>query len=140
MSDTLVSSLIAADSGSGSRPTRGRNLAIAEWPTTSELADYALFVGTRCIGVVEAKRGNKNVSSFIDQAQRYSRMRARAVGFVYSWSLLSTVFTSLMSGFFPDRFGPPGVFRFTGANMVVVRMSIGVFGPSTRYLALEEIV
>jgi type I restriction enzyme R subunit len=57
----------------GSRPAKGRNLAIAEWPTKSGPADYALFVGTRCIGVVEAKRRNKNVSSHIDQAQRYAR-------------------------------------------------------------------
>jgi type I restriction enzyme R subunit len=57
----------------GSRPAKGRNMAIAEWPTKSGPADYALFFGTRCIAVVEAKRRNKNVSSHIDQAQRYSR-------------------------------------------------------------------
>lgn len=57
----------------GVRPAKGRNMAIAEWPTKSGPADYALFVGTRCIAVVEAKRQNKNVSAFIDQAQRYSR-------------------------------------------------------------------
>lgn len=57
----------------GTRPTKGRNLAIAEWPTRSGPADYALFVGTRCIAVVEAKRRNKSVSSYIDQAQRYAR-------------------------------------------------------------------
>lgn len=57
----------------GTRPARGRNMAIAEWPTKSGPADYALFVGTQCIGVVEAKRRNKNVSSHIDQAQRYAR-------------------------------------------------------------------
>jgi type I restriction enzyme R subunit len=57
----------------GSRPVKGRSLAIAEWPTKSGPADYALFVGTKCIGVVEAKRRNKNVSSHIDQAQRYAR-------------------------------------------------------------------
>ena len=59
--------------GTGTRPAKGRNMAIAEWPTKSGPADYALFVGTRCIGVVEAKRRNKNVSSHIDQAQRYAR-------------------------------------------------------------------
>jgi type I restriction enzyme, R subunit len=59
--------------GTGTRPARGRNLAIAEWPTQSGPADYALFVGARCIAVVEAKRRNKNVSSHIDQAQRYAR-------------------------------------------------------------------
>jgi type I restriction enzyme R subunit len=57
----------------GTRPARGRNLAIAEWPTVSGPADYALFIGTRCIAVVEAKRRNKNVSAHIDQAQRYAR-------------------------------------------------------------------
>ena len=57
----------------GVRPAKGRNMAIAEWPTKKGPADYALFVGTRCIAVVEAKRQNKNVSAFIDQAQRYAR-------------------------------------------------------------------
>src|SRR5579864_6915419 len=57
----------------GSRPVKGHSLAIAEWPTKSGPADYALFVGTKSIGVVEAKRRNKNVSSHIDQAQRYAR-------------------------------------------------------------------
>jgi type I restriction enzyme R subunit len=57
----------------GSRPTKGRNMAIAEWPTKSGPADYALFIGTHFIGVVEAKRRNKNVSAHVDQAQRYAR-------------------------------------------------------------------
>ena len=57
----------------GTRPAKGRNMAIAEWPTASGPADYALFVGTKCIAVVEAKRRNRNVSSHIDQAHRYSR-------------------------------------------------------------------
>jgi MFS transporter, putative metabolite:H+ symporter len=68
-----------------------------------------------------------------------TRIRARAVGFVYSWSRLSTVFTSLMIGFFLDRFGTAGVFGFIAASMAVVCVSIGVFGPRTRELALEEI-
>ena len=41
---------------SGARPAKGRNMAIAEWPTASGPADYALFVGTQLVGVVEAKR------------------------------------------------------------------------------------
>jgi len=57
----------------GTRPVKGRNLAIAEWPTKSGPADYALFVGIQCIAVVEAKRKHKNVSATIDQAQRYAR-------------------------------------------------------------------
>ncbi|SFP14460.1 type I restriction enzyme, R subunit [Mesorhizobium sp. NFR06] len=56
----------------GVRPAKGRNMAIAEWPTASGPADYALFVGTTLVGVVEAKRQRKNVSASIDQAERYS--------------------------------------------------------------------
>ena len=58
---------------SGSRPTKGADLAIAEWPTSSGPADYALFAGLKLVGVVEAKRKNKNVMSVLHQAERYSR-------------------------------------------------------------------
>lgn len=57
----------------GTRPEVGRYLAIAEWPTKSGPADYALFIGLDCVAVVEAKRRNKEVSSAIDQAKRYAR-------------------------------------------------------------------
>ena len=57
----------------GIRPSKGRNIAIAEWPTASGPADYALFIGQKCMAVIEAKKQNKNVSSTIEQAERYSR-------------------------------------------------------------------
>lgn len=56
----------------GARPTKGRNLAIAEWPTKSGPADYALFAGVTLVGVVEAKRRNRNVMSVLPQAERYA--------------------------------------------------------------------
>ncbi|MBU2134879.1 MAG: type I restriction-modification system endonuclease, partial [Alphaproteobacteria bacterium] len=56
----------------GARPTKGRNLAIAEWPTKSGPADYALFAGLTLVGVVEAKRRNRNVMSVLPQAERYA--------------------------------------------------------------------
>ena len=59
--------------GKGARPERGRNLAIAEWPTASGPADYILFIGTMPIAVVEAKRKNIDVSAALGQAKRYSR-------------------------------------------------------------------
>ena len=68
-----------------------------------------------------------------------TRVRARAVGFVYSFSRLSTVFSSFMIAFFLQSFGAPGVFAFIAAAMLIVVVSIGVFGPRTRGLALEEI-
>jgi type I restriction enzyme, R subunit len=57
----------------GSRPVRGKSLAIAEWPTTNGPADYALFVGMTCIGLVEAKRKRKNVQAAINQTGRYAQ-------------------------------------------------------------------
>jgi len=72
------------------------------------------------------------------QAELYPvAIRARAVGFVYSWSRLSTVFTSLMIGFFLDRFGKAGVFGFIAASMAIVCITIGAFGPRTRAQALD---
>ena len=68
-----------------------------------------------------------------------TRMRARAVGFVYSFSRLSTIFTSFMIAYFLAHFGTPGVFGFIGVAMLVVVLSIALFGPRTRGLALEEI-
>ncbi|MBU6230759.1 MAG: type I restriction-modification system endonuclease [Cyanobacteria bacterium REEB459] len=59
--------------GKGVRPARGQNMAIAEWPTANGIADYALFIGTSCIGLIEAKRRRKHVSAAIDQAERYAR-------------------------------------------------------------------
>lgn len=56
----------------GSRPVKGRNMAIAEWPTPSGPADYALFAGEVCVGIIEAKRYRKNISAAIDQAERYA--------------------------------------------------------------------
>ena len=57
----------------GARPQKGKNLAIAEWPTTGrQSADYVLFAGLTPIAVVEAKRENTNVAGKIPQAERYS--------------------------------------------------------------------
>lgn len=57
----------------GARPEKGKNLAIAEWPTASGPADYVLFVGLMPVGAVEAKRKNIDVSGALQQAKRYSR-------------------------------------------------------------------
>jgi putative MFS transporter len=74
------------------------------------------------------------------QSELYpTRMRARATGFVYSFSRLSTVFTSFMIAFFLQRFGTIGVFSFIALAMLMVVLSVGFLGPRTRGLALEEI-
>jgi len=68
-----------------------------------------------------------------------TEVRAQAVGFVYSWSRFSAIFTSLMIGFFLERFGVGGVFAFIAASMFTIVLAIGIFGPRTRGLALESI-
>ncbi len=57
----------------GTCPERGRNMAIAEYPTASGPADYVLFIGLMPVAVVEAKRKNIDVSAALVQAKRYSR-------------------------------------------------------------------
>ena len=68
----------------GARPIKNQNRAIAEWPTASGPADYALFAGLTLVGVVEAKRRRKNVSAAIDQAERYSNGIADGPDFAFA--------------------------------------------------------
>jgi type I restriction enzyme R subunit len=64
---------LALTYAAGVRPIRGRNLAIAEWPTAHGPADYVLFVGLTPVAVVEAKCRRQDVAGAIEQAKRYSR-------------------------------------------------------------------
>ncbi|MDL2398445.1 DUF4145 domain-containing protein [Rhizobium mayense] len=57
----------------GARPEEGRSMAIAEWPSKGGRADYALFVGLICVGIIEAKRESVDVPSTLRQAERYAR-------------------------------------------------------------------
>lgn len=63
----------------GTRPVNGRNIAIAEWKADSDIGDngfidYALFIGTKFVGLIEAKASYKNVSSVIDyQCKDYAQ-------------------------------------------------------------------
>jgi putative MFS transporter len=69
-----------------------------------------------------------------------TRVRARAVGFTYAFSRISTVFASFIIGFFFAHFnGTTGVFGLIAFAMVMVVLSIGLFGPRTRNLELETI-
>jgi MFS transporter, putative metabolite:H+ symporter len=66
-------------------------------------------------------------------------IRARAAGFVYSWSRLSVIFSSFIIAFILEDFGALGVFIFIAAAMAIVMATIGFFGPRTTNLALEKI-
>ncbi|MZP31421.1 type I restriction-modification system endonuclease [Heliobacterium undosum] len=73
----------------GTRPQKGRNMAIAEWPTDSATgkggyADYALFVGTKLVGIIEAKRQYTDIPSVIDyQCKDYAKqIKAEHAGYL----------------------------------------------------------
>jgi putative MFS transporter len=66
-------------------------------------------------------------------------IRSSAVGFVYSWSRFSAIFTSFLIAGVLKTFGTAGVFTFIAAAMLIVMAVIGLMGPRTRNLALEEI-
>ncbi|WP_233268621.1 MFS transporter [Pantoea sp. BAV 3049] len=66
-------------------------------------------------------------------------IRARAVGFCYSFSRLSTVFSSILIGMILQVAGSQGVIAFIVISMLIVMLVIGVFGPKTRGLNLENI-
>ncbi len=55
----------------GTRPVKGRNIAIAEWPTDSAFykngyVDYAFFIGEKLVAVMDAKKASEDVASTID--------------------------------------------------------------------------
>ncbi len=69
----------------GARPEKGRNLAIAEWPTkpvTADnrgkcYADYALFIGLKLVGFIEAKAFDKDISTVIDDQCKFYASHVR---------------------------------------------------------------
>jgi MFS transporter, putative metabolite:H+ symporter len=74
------------------------------------------------------------------QSELYpTRIRARAVGFTYSWSRFSTIFVGFFVALFLRLYGTTGVFLFIAGAMIVVFAVIGAMGPRTTNLRLEEI-
>ena len=68
-----------------------------------------------------------------------TRLRATGVGFTYSWSRLSAVFSSLLIGAVLVRGGVGAVFTLLAAAMCGVALIIGLFGPRTNRIALEQL-
>lgn len=95
-----------------------------------------------CFALFSRKRGRRHDAHYGCAAARaipFTLTRARAVGFAYSWS-----------GFFGDlrgfqiaavlkQFGTVGVFEFIASAMLIVMVAIGLMGPRSRGLQLEEI-
>jgi putative MFS transporter len=84
-----------------------------------------------------------NVMSFAYhgyQAELFpTRIRSRAVGFVYSWSRLAAAFAGLIVGSLLATGGVPAVAVFIGGAMIVGIAIIAALGPATNGLALEQL-
>ena len=97
---------------------------------------YIMILGI----VVQICNSTLSYSFHAYQAEIFpTRIRARAVGFVYSWSRFSTIFTGFFIAFFLRGWGTTGVFLFIGSVMAIVVMITALFGPKTTGLRLEEI-
>lgn len=68
-----------------------------------------------------------------------TRVRARAIGFVYSFSRVGAMFSGFLIAFCLRHFGTTGVFTLIVGCMAMAMISIGCFGPRTRGLQLEAI-
>jgi MFS transporter, putative metabolite:H+ symporter len=68
-----------------------------------------------------------------------TRIRSRAVGFVYSWSRLAAAFSGLIIGSLLADGGVPAVATFIGSAMMLGIAMIAFFGPTTVGLALERL-
>jgi putative MFS transporter len=68
-----------------------------------------------------------------------TRIRSRAVGFVYSWSRIAAALSGLIIGSLLVKGGVPAVAVFIGGAMLVGIALIGIFGPSTNGLTLEQL-
>ncbi|HEY2609070.1 MAG TPA: MFS transporter [Paraburkholderia sp.] len=74
------------------------------------------------------------------QAELYpTRIRARAVGFVFSWSRVSSIFVGFWVAALLKHSGVPAVFVLISSAMLVIVVMVGLFGPRTNGVRLEEL-
>ncbi len=74
------------------------------------------------------------------QSELYpTRIRARAIGFVYSWSRFGVILSSFAIAWFLRNYGATGVFAFIAAGMLICVAAIAGWGPCTNRRRLEDI-
>jgi MFS transporter, putative metabolite:H+ symporter len=72
------------------------------------------------------------------QAELYpTRIRAQAVGFVYSWSRFTSIFASFLIGRALLAYGTTGVFAIVATAMLTVAAVVGIWGPNSTRVRLE---
>jgi len=122
-----------------------------KWQLVCACASLAVFgvifsqmttaVGIIIVGVfITFSTSNLSYSFHAYQSELYpTRIRSRAIGFTYAWSRFSTIFVGFMVAFFLRGYGTIGVFAFIASAMIVCCLVIGIMGPATTRLRLEQI-
>ena len=64
-------------------------------------------------------------------------IRARAVGFVYSWSRLSSIFVGFLYAFILRESGTAAAFESIALAMVIAATIVAAFGPLTNRRQIE---
>jgi putative MFS transporter len=74
------------------------------------------------------------------QAELYpTYIRAQAIGFVYSWSRFSSIFVGFVIAAALRSYGTLGAFCVIAGAMIIVALTIGIFGMRTNNRPLEEL-
>ena len=68
-----------------------------------------------------------------------TRIRAQALGFCFSWSRASAIFVGFGVSAILANWGEIGVFVMIGVAMLLIVLSIGIFGPRTNGRSLEDL-
>jgi putative MFS transporter len=122
-----------------------------KWQLVGACASLAVFglifsqmttaIGIIVVGVfITFSTSNLSYAFHAYQAELYpTRIRSRAIGFTYSWSRFSTIFVGFLIAFFLRDYGTIGVFGFIAAAMIACCLVIGLMGPPTTRLRLEQI-
>ena len=68
-----------------------------------------------------------------------TRIRAQAVGFVYSWSRFSSIFSGFIVAVALHAYGTTGVFVIVATAMLIVAAVVGTLGPNSSRVRLEAL-
>ncbi|HTH96839.1 MAG TPA: MFS transporter [Stellaceae bacterium] len=68
-----------------------------------------------------------------------TRIRARAIGFTFCWSRVSSIFVGYWVSALLAAYGNDGVFAMIAAAMAAIIIGIGAFGPATNGKGLETL-
>lgn len=90
----------------GTRPKKGHNMVIAEWPVQlpggrTGHADYAVFIGLKMVAIIEAKAMHKDIPSVLDyQGKAYPKgiREADAIYQAGQWGAYKVPFTFATNG------------------------------------------